>query len=101
MMNNNMFLKPPVERENQTTYWPNFDMQTNLPLQSSTMTVSEVLALMGTYMSHMKMALEMGRAVHNDEIEQLKAKIDQLKTENEKLRLTEIRSQRKAVNPHD
>ncbi|WP_346682933.1 hypothetical protein [Megasphaera stantonii] len=94
MMNNSMFSNLPVERELQTAYGQNLDVQTNLPQQqSSTMTVSEVMGLMGTYISHMKIAVEMGRAVRNDEIEQLKA-------ENEQLRL-KVASQQKEVNPRD
>ena len=100
MMNNSMFSNLPVERELQTAYGQDLDGQANLPLQSSTMTVDEVLALMGTYMSHMKLAFEMGRAVRNDKLEEMKAKIGQLEAENEQLRL-KVASQQKEVNPHD
>lgn len=92
-MNNSMFLNLLGKREPQTAYGQNIDGQANLPLQSSTMTVDEVLALMGTYMSHMKLAVEIGRSVRNDEIEQLKA-------ENEQLRL-KVDSKQKGVNHHD
>ena len=100
MMNNSMFSNLPVERELQTAYGQDLDGQANLPLQSSTMTVDEVLALMGTYMSHMKLAVEIGRSVRNDEIEQLKAENEQLKAENEQLRL-KVDSKQKGVNHHD
>lgn len=92
-MNNSMFLNLLGKREPQTAYGQNIDGQANLPLQSSTMTVDEVLALMETYMSHMKLAFEMGRSVRNDEIKQLKA-------ENDRLRL-KVDSKQKGVNHHD
>lgn len=93
MMNNNIFSNLLVERDTQTAYRQNLDGQANLPLQSSAMTVDEVLALMETYMSHMKLAFEMGRSVRNDEIKQLKA-------ENDRLRL-KVDSKQKEVKHHD
>lgn len=99
-MNNSMFSNLHVERELQTAYGQNLDVQANLPLQSSTMTVAEVLVLMGTYMSHMKLALEMGRVVRNDELEEMKAKIGQLEAENEQLRL-KVDSKQKEMKHHD
>lgn len=99
-MNNSMFLNLLGKREPQTAYGQNIDGQANLPLQSSTMTVTEVLALMETHMSHIKLAVEIGLSVRNDEIEQLKAENEQLKAENEQLRL-KVDSKQKGVNHHD
>lgn len=84
MMNNN----------NLPSFMKGFYPETTQPEQASTMTVAEVAALMEVHMSCVKQAFEMGRALRNDEIEQLRA-------ENERLRLQAENFHRKEVIHHD
>lgn len=79
-MNNSLTtLNNQLQSGAQPWYFPT--VPDNTPLQQpSSMTIPEVIMLMNAYAANMKVALEMGRSVRQDEIKQLRA-------ENERLRL--------------
>ena len=93
-MNNSLTtLNNQLQSGAQPWYFPT--VPDNTPLQQpSSMTIPEVIMLMNAYTANMKVALEMGRAVRQDEIKQLQA-------ENERLRLLLETKKRKEIDHHD